>query len=84
MTLWEGADFCNLRIRDVYKPRDYMMTNLAFTEPKMPWHDVAIQIRGTSVLDLSRHFTNYWNFVNFQTKIDNDRELLSLAGLHHP
>ena len=38
----------------------------------MPWHDVAIQIRGSSVHDVARHFTNYWNFVNFQTKIDND------------
>ena len=49
----------------------------------MPWHDIAIQIRGSSVHDIARHFTNYWNFVNFQTKIDNDRELLNLAGIKH-
>jgi phospholipase D1/2 len=72
-SFWEGADYCNLRIRDIYKPRDYMMSNLTLSEPKMPWHDVAIQIQGPSVNDIARHFTNYWNFVNFQTKIDNDR-----------
>ena len=49
------------------------MTNLQPNDPKMPWHDIAIQIRGSSVHDIARHFTNYWNFVNFQTKIDNDR-----------
>ena len=49
----------------------------------MPWHDVAIQIRGSSVHDIARHFTDYWNFVTFQTKIDDDRELLNLAGIKH-
>jgi phosphatidylserine/phosphatidylglycerophosphate/cardiolipin synthase-like enzyme len=81
---WEGADYCNFRIRDIYKPRDYMMTNLTSKEAKMPWHDIAIQIRGTSVHDVARHFVNYWNFVNFQTKIDDDRELLNLAGIRNP
>jgi len=81
--LWEGADYCNLRTRDIYKPRDYMLSNLSDGEPKMPWHDIAIQIRGGSVQDIARHFTNYWNFVNFQTRIDNDRELLNLAGIKH-
>ena len=58
-----------------------MMSNLTLKEPKMPWHDVAIQIRGHSVQDVARHFTSYWNFVNFQIRIDNDRQLLNLAGL---
>ena len=70
---WQGADFCNMRIRDVYKPREFMASNLEPKDPKMPWHDIAIQIRGSSVHDIARHFTNYWNFVNFQTKIDDDR-----------
>ena len=59
------------------------MSNLIQKEPKMPWHDVAIQIRGPSVQDVARHFINYWNFVNFQIRIDNDRQLLNLAGLKH-
>lgn len=28
----------------------------------MPWHDIGIQIRGKSVIDLKRHFTQYWYF----------------------
>ena len=29
----------------------------------MPWHDIAIQYRGDVVLDLLRHFVQYWYFV---------------------
>jgi phospholipase D1/2 len=46
----------------------------------MPWHDVAIKIEGGSVTDLSRHFVQYWNYVNFQLNM-NERELLMYAGL---
>jgi phosphatidylserine/phosphatidylglycerophosphate/cardiolipin synthase-like enzyme len=46
----------------------------------MPWHDIAVQIRGESVIDMSRHFVQYWNFVNYQTRFD-DRELLIQAGI---
>lgn len=28
----------------------------------MPWHDIAIQIRGPAVIDLQRHFVQYWYF----------------------
>lgn len=49
------------------------------TQPRMPWHDVAVQISGASVHDLARHFTNYWNFVNSQLNFD-DSELLTLSG----
>jgi phosphatidylserine/phosphatidylglycerophosphate/cardiolipin synthase-like enzyme len=51
--------------------------------PRMPWHDIAVQIKGDSVIDLTRHFIQYWNFVNFQTKF-NDRELLMQAGITEP
>lgn len=47
----------------------------------MPWHDICVKIEGGSVHDLTRHFIQYWNFVNFQTKLD-DRELLMHAGIH--
>ena len=29
----------------------------------MPWHDIAIKFRGDIVLDLLRHFIQYWYFV---------------------
>jgi len=28
----------------------------------MPWHDIGIKIEGRSVIDLKRHFTQYWYF----------------------
>lgn len=48
--------------------------------PRMPWHDIGVKIIGDSVIDLTRHFVQYWNFVNFQTKL-SDRELLIQAGI---
>ena len=71
--LWKGADFCNFRFSDIYKPRNFLITNLdVLVHPRMPWHDITVQIRGESVIDLSRHFVQYWNFVSFQTNF-NDR-----------
>jgi phosphatidylserine/phosphatidylglycerophosphate/cardiolipin synthase-like enzyme len=28
----------------------------------MPWHDIAIQVRGAIAIDLQRHFVQYWYF----------------------
>ena len=28
----------------------------------MPWHDIAIQVKGAAVIDLQRHFVQYWYF----------------------
>jgi phosphatidylserine/phosphatidylglycerophosphate/cardiolipin synthase-like enzyme len=30
----------------------------------MPWHDIAIMLRGDAVIDLARHFIQYWYFVD--------------------
>ena len=34
----------------------------------MPWHDIALQMRGDSVIDLLRHFVQYWYFVKSEYK----------------
>ena len=79
--IWEGADYANLRISDIYTPRQYQTSMIDRAKvPRMPWHDIAVQILGESVIDLVRHFVQYWNFVNFQNKL-NDRELLIQAGI---
>lgn len=36
----------------------------------MPWHDIAIQFRGDVVLDLLRHFVQYWYFVKSELLVD--------------
>ena len=28
----------------------------------MPWHDIALQVKGSIVIDLQRHFVQYWYF----------------------
>lgn len=30
----------------------------------MPWHDIGIQTKGDSVIDMVRHFVQYWYFVD--------------------
>jgi phospholipase D1/2 len=47
----------------------------------MPWHDVAVRVSGQSVIDLSRHFVQFWNYVNFQLNMD-ERQLLIFAGFN--
>ena len=39
----------------------------------MPWHDIAIQYRGDIVLDLLRHFVQYWYFVKSELLTDPAR-----------
>lgn len=36
----------------------------------MPWHDIALQYRGDIVLDLLRHFVQYWYFVKSELLVD--------------
>ena len=30
----------------------------------MPWHDIGIMLKGDAVIDLTRHFVQYWYFVD--------------------
>lgn len=69
---WDGADYANFRVSDIYTPRQYQNSAIDRRKvPRMPWHDIAVQISGESVIDLTRHFVQYWNFVNFQTQFDD-------------
>lgn len=46
----------------------------------MPWHDIALQMRGDSVVDLLRHFVQYWYFVKSEYKMSPSKFLQSLKG----
>jgi phospholipase D1/2 len=37
----------------------------------MPWHDIAIQVRGDCVIDMLRHFVQYWYFVKEELSFDS-------------
>lgn len=55
----------------------------------MAWHDIAVQIRGDVVVDLLRHFVQYWYFVKSEISTDPRRlfnllqKRLSQANSHY-
>lgn len=61
--LWSGADYCSDRLRGITEPRKFWESNLdRVNEPRMPWHDIALQFKGPAVIDIQRHFVQYWYF----------------------
>ncbi|KAI9887168.1 MAG: Phospholipase D1 [Watsoniomyces obsoletus] len=66
---WPGKDYSNPRVQDFYaldKPYEemYDRTNV----PRMPWHDISMQVVGQPARDLTRHFVQRWNYVLRQRK----------------
>ena len=44
----------------------------------MPWHDVALQIKGPAIIDLQRHFVQYWYFAIHDLSDDPRDHVLNL------
>ncbi|PPR05355.1 hypothetical protein CVT24_007969 [Panaeolus cyanescens] len=62
--IWPGKDYSNPRISDFHnlnKPEEDMYDRTKI--PRMPWHDVAMQIVGQPARDLARHFVERWNYL---------------------
>ncbi|KAF8349296.1 phospholipase D, partial [Amanita rubescens] len=62
--IWQGKDYSNPRLRDFYelhKPFEEMYDRSK--TPRMPWHDVGLQIVGQPARDLARHFIQRWNWL---------------------
>ncbi|QDS70591.1 hypothetical protein FKW77_000068 [Venturia effusa] len=62
--LWPGKDYSNPRVQDFYnlnQPYEEMYDRTKV--PRMPWHDIGMQIIGQPARDLSRHFVQRWNFI---------------------
>ena len=67
--MWPGKDYSNPRVQDFYsldKPFEEMYDRNRV--PRMPWHDIAMQIVGQPARDLTRHFVQRWNFILRQRK----------------
>ncbi|KAL8862718.1 MAG: hypothetical protein Q9178_001216 [Gyalolechia marmorata] len=67
--MWPGKDYSNPRVQDFYaldKPYEEMYDRSKV--PRMPWHDIAMQVVGQPARDLTRHFVQRWNFVLRQRK----------------
>ena len=62
--VWPGKDYSNPRIRDFFeldKPYEDMYDRTQ--TPRMPWHDVSMQLTGQPARDLARHFIQRWNYL---------------------
>ncbi|KAH8820913.1 phospholipase-like protein D1 [Xylogone sp. PMI_703] len=62
--LWPGKDYSNPRIQDFYKLSEPYAEMYDRTKvPRMPWHDISMQVVGQPARDLTRHFVQRWNYV---------------------
>lgn len=62
--LWPGKDYSNPRVQDFYKLSEPYAEMYDRTKtPRMPWHDISMQVVGQPARDLTRHFIQRWNYV---------------------
>lgn len=62
--LWPGKDYSNPRVQDFYKLSEpYAEMYDRSKTPRMPWHDISMQVVGQPARDLTRHFVQRWNYV---------------------
>ena len=62
--LWPGKDYSNPRVQDFFQLSEpYAEMYDRSKTPRMPWHDISMQIVGQPARDLTRHFVQRWNYV---------------------
>ncbi len=62
--LWPGKDYSNPRVQDFFQLNEpYAEMYDRSKTPRMPWHDIAMQVVGQPARDLTRHFVQRWNYV---------------------
>jgi phospholipase D1/2 len=72
-----GLDYSNSRSCDFTNVVKYRNESInRNSQPRMPWHDVAVVIYGESAQDCARHFIEYWN----HAKIDYEGTKNKKAG----
>ena len=62
--LYPGKDYSNPRVQDFYRlnePYEEMYNRSKV--PRMPWHDISMQVVGQPARDLTRHFVQRWNYL---------------------
>ncbi|KAH8887738.1 phospholipase D [Thozetella sp. PMI_491] len=62
--LFPGKDYSNPRVQDFFRlnePYEEMYDRSRV--PRMPWHDVSMQVVGQPARDLTRHFVQRWNYL---------------------
>ncbi|CZS92359.1 related to phospholipase D [Rhynchosporium graminicola] len=62
--LWPGKDYSNPRVQDFYQLNEpYAEMYDRSKTPRMPWHDISMQVVGQPARDLTRHFIQRWNYI---------------------
>jgi phospholipase D1/2 len=62
--LWPGKDYSNPRVQDFFQLNEpYAEMYDRSKTPRMPWHDISMQVVGQPARDLTRHFVQRWNYV---------------------
>ncbi|KAH9885156.1 phospholipase D [Xylariomycetidae sp. FL2044] len=67
--LFPGKDYSNPRVLDFFdlnKPYEEMYDRSK--TPRMPWHDIGMQVVGQPARDLTRHFVQRWNYLRRERK----------------
>ncbi|TQV94011.1 phospholipase D1 (PLD1) [Cordyceps javanica] len=62
--LFPGKDYSNPRVQDFFRlaePYEEMYDRSKV--PRMPWHDIGMQVVGQPARDLTRHFVQRWNYL---------------------
>ncbi|KAL7942204.1 phospholipase D [Trichoderma barbatum] len=62
--LFPGKDYSNPRVQDFFnlnEPYEEMYDRGKV--PRMPWHDISMQVVGQPARDLTRHFVQRWNYL---------------------
>ncbi|KAI5462568.1 hypothetical protein BGZ63DRAFT_355087 [Mariannaea sp. PMI_226] len=62
--LFPGKDYSNPRVQDFFRlsePYEEMYDRGKV--PRMPWHDIGMQVVGQPARDLTRHFVQRWNYL---------------------
>jgi len=75
--VWRGKDYSNERVAE-YSNLDKPFEDVfdRGKVPRMPWHDVGMQIVGQPARDLCRHFVQRWNLL-IRTKVSYVTNMLS-------
>ncbi|KAK0388300.1 hypothetical protein NLU13_4545 [Sarocladium strictum] len=62
--LFPGKDYSNPRVQDFFQlDAPYAEMYDRAQVPRMPWHDISMQVVGQPARDLTRHFVQRWNYL---------------------
>ena len=64
-----GQDYSNVRIHDFIEVDDFKRTLInKDSQPRMPWRDIAIKLKGMVTKDITRLFIQYWSFAKYDVE----------------